>query len=396
MWVFGGEFSSPNNSQFYHYKDLWVLHLKTHTWEHIKAPGGPSPRSGHRMIIYKKNLFVFGGFHESHSNFIYFNDCYMFSLQDYKWTKLNVTGSGPTPRSACQLSISPAGILLVGGYSKTRVKKDIEKGTAHTDMYSLTEESGKWKWTKLKDSGNKPWPRSNFAVAQMNPTRLVLFGGVTDEDEEESIESIFFNSMFCLDLSSHRWFPMELRKPKAANEEEGGDGDKAVFVLPCPRMNAYCAVKKNSLFLYGGVFEDDDEKEITLNDLWSIDLKKMDGWNQLHESDDTGADWKDEESDNEDEDDEDEDGQDGDEKMTAECSSNQSGEMEWTDDIDNANHPALSTGDSLASYWFRTREHWLETVCDGDVEEDERADELNEKAQKLARAWFERQQQKEE
>ena len=101
-------------------------------------------------------------------------------------------------------------------------------------------------------------------------------------------------------------------------------------------------------------------------------------------------------TDNEDEDDEDEDGQDGDEKMTAECSSNQSGEMEWTDDIDNANHPALSTGDSLASYWFRTREHWLETVCDGDVEEDERADELNEKAQKLARAWFERQQQKEE
>jgi len=259
-------------------------------------------------------------------------------------------------------------------------------------MYSLTEESGKWKWTKLKDSGNKPWPRSNFAVAQMNPTRLVLFGGVTDEDEEESIESIFFNSMFCLDLSSHRWFPMELRKPKVNDEE--GDGDKAVFVLPCPRMNAYCAVKKNSLYLYGGVFEDDDEKEITLNDLWSIDLKKMDGWNQLHESDDTGADWKDEESDNEDDDDEDGDDE---EKMTAECSSNQSGEMEWTDDIDNnQDHPALSTGDSLASYWFRTREHWLETVCDEDVDEDERADELNEKAQKLARAWFERQQQKEE
>ena len=97
-------------------------------------------------------------------------------------------------------------------------------------------------------------------------------------------------------------------------------------------------------------------------------------------------------TDNEDEEDEDDD---GDEKMTAECSSN-SGEMEWTDDVDNADHPALSSGDSLASYWFRTREHWLETVCDGDVDEYERADELNEKAQKLARAWFEKQQQKEE
>lgn len=36
LWVFGGEFASPNGEQFYHYKDLWVLHLATHTWEKIK------------------------------------------------------------------------------------------------------------------------------------------------------------------------------------------------------------------------------------------------------------------------------------------------------------------------------------------------------------------------
>lgn len=36
LWVFGGEFSAPNGEQFYHYKDLWVLHLATNTWENIK------------------------------------------------------------------------------------------------------------------------------------------------------------------------------------------------------------------------------------------------------------------------------------------------------------------------------------------------------------------------
>lgn len=36
LWVFGGEFASPNGEQFYHYKDLWVLHLATNTWENIK------------------------------------------------------------------------------------------------------------------------------------------------------------------------------------------------------------------------------------------------------------------------------------------------------------------------------------------------------------------------
>ena len=37
MWVFGGEFSSPNNAQFYHYKDLWCLSLKEHKWKQIKS-----------------------------------------------------------------------------------------------------------------------------------------------------------------------------------------------------------------------------------------------------------------------------------------------------------------------------------------------------------------------
>lgn len=31
----------------------------------FRAPGGPSGRSGHRMVLSKKQLLVFGGFHES-------------------------------------------------------------------------------------------------------------------------------------------------------------------------------------------------------------------------------------------------------------------------------------------------------------------------------------------
>lgn len=32
-------------------------------------------------------------------------------------------------------------ILVSGGYSKERVKKDVEKGTVHTDMFLLSPES---------------------------------------------------------------------------------------------------------------------------------------------------------------------------------------------------------------------------------------------------------------
>ena len=35
IFVFGGEFTSPSESQFHHYKDLWCFHLATKRWEKI-------------------------------------------------------------------------------------------------------------------------------------------------------------------------------------------------------------------------------------------------------------------------------------------------------------------------------------------------------------------------
>jgi len=52
--------------------------------------------------------------------------------------------------------------------------------------------------------------------------------------------------------------------------------------MPCPRMNAAVALRGNTLFLLGGLYEPEEQAEITLNDLWSLDLAKMDGWLCLH------------------------------------------------------------------------------------------------------------------
>lgn len=35
LWIFGGEFTSPSESQFYHYKDLWVYRFAEKKWEKI-------------------------------------------------------------------------------------------------------------------------------------------------------------------------------------------------------------------------------------------------------------------------------------------------------------------------------------------------------------------------
>ncbi|KAK1330366.1 hypothetical protein QTO34_010555 [Cnephaeus nilssonii] len=215
LWIFGGEFASPDGEQFYHYKDLWVLHLATKTWEQVRSPGGPSGRSGHRMVAWKRQLILFGGFHESTRDYIYYNDVYAFDLDTFTWSKLSPSGTGPTPRSGCQMSVTPQGsIVIYGGYSKQRVKKDVDKGTQHSDMFLLKSEEGRegrWVWTRINPSGTKPTPRSGFSVAMAPNSQTLLFGGVCDEEEEESLEGDFLNDLYFYDATKNRWFAGQLK-----------------------------------------------------------------------------------------------------------------------------------------------------------------------------------------
>ncbi|KAL3860433.1 hypothetical protein ACJMK2_010557 [Sinanodonta woodiana] len=230
LWIFGGEFASPTQAQFYHYKDLWVYHIKTRKWEKIDAPGGPSARSGHRMVNCKKQLIVFGGFHDNIRNYKYFNDVYAFNLETYTWTKINPSGNGPAPRSGCVMASfqdNPK-ILIYGGYSKENVKRDVERGQTHTDMFVLMPEGkkndesmpDKWKWQLVKQSGVQPSARSGMPIAVAPGNKAICFGGVFDEeDDDEKLTGIFFNDMFCLEMDKGKWYSYLLRGKKMAEKK---------------------------------------------------------------------------------------------------------------------------------------------------------------------------------
>ena len=40
LWLFGGEFASASESQFHHYRDLWVFHFTSKRWEKIVPASG--------------------------------------------------------------------------------------------------------------------------------------------------------------------------------------------------------------------------------------------------------------------------------------------------------------------------------------------------------------------
>ncbi|XP_073911607.1 kelch domain-containing protein 4 isoform X4 [Castor canadensis] len=319
-----------------------------------RSTGGPSGRSGHRMVAWKRLLILFGGFHESTRDYIYYSDVYAFSLDTFTWSKLSPSGPGPTPRSGCLMSVTPQGsIAIYGGYSKQRVKKDVDRGTQHSDMFLLKSEEGgegKWMWTRINPSGIKPTLRSGFSVAVAPNHQVLLFGGVCDEEEEESLEGMFFNDLYFYDAIRNRWFAGQLKGPKSekkkrrrgkaeacenTSEQEQGvanspeplevvkevvDEDGTVVTIkqvlaapslaagpppededgtlepsrapvePCPRSNAMLAVKHGLLYVYGGMFEAGD-RQVTLSDLYCLDLHKMEEWKTLVEMDPKTQEW---------------------------------------------------------------------------------------------------------
>ncbi|XP_037933351.1 kelch domain-containing protein 4-like [Teleopsis dalmanni] len=360
LWLFGGEHASPSQLQFYHYKDLWVMSLKTRKWEKITAANGPSARSGHRMVAAKKRLIVFGGFHDNNQSYHYYNDVHMFCLQTYAWLKIEVTGAiVPQQRSGCCMAACPDGkILIWGGYSKSQVKK-VDRGVTHTDMFALVPDKNspndKFKWNTTKASGYKPLPRSSVGCTSAPNGKVYCFGGVMDVDEdEEDVRGQFGDELLALDLSSQAWRTVEVAKKSktsktnTANDVEmneskdvsktptvTSDGIFTVTVAgpslsqpvpnmpslfpnrpskfePSPRMNPGLCVCKGVLYVFGGIFEEDN-KQFTYNDFYALDLHKANEWKVLIANDMNVHDWIDSDGsssdtdDSEDEEDDDED-----------------------------------------------------------------------------------------
>ena len=94
------------------------------------------------MVLLKRQLIVFGGFHDNLRECKYFNDLHAFDLDKQAWKKLVVTGSGPSPRSGCVMFVLAENrIVVFGGYSKEKGKKESEKGVTHSDMFLLVPDS---------------------------------------------------------------------------------------------------------------------------------------------------------------------------------------------------------------------------------------------------------------
>ena len=111
------------------------------------------------MVLFRKQIIVFGGFHDNLRDSKYFNDLHSFDLETRTWRKLTTSGPEPTARSACQMFPAPdgRGLVVFGGFCKEKVKK-VEKGVTLVDMFLLCPDKhdttgAKWRWQLVKQVG---------------------------------------------------------------------------------------------------------------------------------------------------------------------------------------------------------------------------------------------------
>ncbi|KAH7345317.1 hypothetical protein B0J17DRAFT_712916 [Rhizoctonia solani] len=297
LFLFGGEFSSLNQTTFHHYRDFWVFSIETKSWERIETKTSPSARSGHRMAMWKHYILLFGGFNDPGIKTKYFDDLWVFDTQVYTWKQIEFGPTARRPSARSGFSFLPAteGAILHGGYVKEYVKGKRVEGKALEDT---------WLLQMNPDDPLKP----KWEASRMYPSLRVMFGGVYDEDtSEETLESVFYQDMYGYQMTGNgRWISLTLRKqkqkgkkPQAAQQKQQKDGSdtdmdepepphpapKAVATpgaptepeqtIPLPRYNALLAVLRNTLYIYGGIFER-GSREYTLDDFYSLALDKLD------------------------------------------------------------------------------------------------------------------------
>jgi hypothetical protein len=337
--LFGG--FQDTSQQTKYLQDLWIYDCNKFTWFNPTlsvASQKPDPRSSFSLLPHETGAVLYGG---------------------YSRVKASA-GTGKQGK---------------GGPQKMALRPMVHQDTWFLRITPPESESAASstgpavRWERRKKPANMPNPPRAGVTMAYHKGRGIMFGGVHDvELSEEGIDSEFFDTLLAWTTDRNRFFPMSLRRPRApgkkqqanqamksrdrskateeellknlkALEEKGGirnddDDDgfmqsstpiteepaepskQAVvrFEMPHRRFNAQLAVQDDTLFIYGGTFEK-GEREFTFDDMYSIDLVKLDGvkeifyrepenWNLLEEAEDSDEDMDDDEDDDEDMDEE--------------------------------------------------------------------------------------------
>nr|POF15268.1 kelch repeat-containing protein 3 [Quercus suber] len=400
--LFGG--FQDTSQQTKYLQDVWLYDTQKLNWFTPVLPpasGKPDARSSFSLLPHESGAVLYGG---------------------YSRVKVNATSKATK-----------------GGRTSSRVTM---KPVVHQDTWFLriipppADTSSNTlptvRWERRKRPVNTPQPARAGVTMAHHKGRGIAFGGVHDvEESEEGIDSEFFDQLHAYTIDRNRFFSLALRRRTAAkrtgpaernrrgrgkaDEEEllrnlalienkgsiedsempdavsapalADDDDDPIehvekpiiWEYPHPRFNAQLAVQGDILYIFGGTFEKGD-REYTFDEMWAIDLGKLDGVKEIFKreiqdwqaSDDEESEEEDDEEDDEgsasEEDDEEEDASgtpatsvatDATPVVEPDMTEAESEEVEPQDKL-----PHPRPFESLRDFFARTSNEWQEVVLE--------------------------------
>ncbi|KAK8390845.1 hypothetical protein O3P69_010516 [Scylla paramamosain] len=316
LLVFGG--FHDNGIHFRYHNDLYLFSLDDRKWTKLAVVGnGPCPRSGCLLTPVPNGGVLLGGGYSKETakkdeeKGVTHTDMFLLTPEKHdksgnrwKWQSVRQSGVRPSPRCGASLAAGTGErAYIFGGVYDQEDEDDDEgglKGTFYNDLFLLDLKKVAWHTGCLllftpPAPPEKNWRRriraSNFIEAVL--ARVTVSGKKgesekknrrkkkdhgeeeSDEEMEEKMESLkVAEEAKKKVVSDDGVFTVTVGPSSSAggqassNQTNTGVSYPEVFVPP-PRMNAGVAVKRGTLYLYGGMFED-NHKQLTLNDFYAL------------------------------------------------------------------------------------------------------------------------------
>lgn len=185
----------------------------------------PMKRSGHTIIEYKRNIYVFGGWDGNVTN----NDFFKYNTEKKTWKKVKKKrGKKPSARRSHCAVRHENKMYVFGGFDGV--------GFSESEMHCF--DFTKEKWSVVKTRGTRPSARSRARMVVYH-NKLAVIGGWNKKKH--------FNDWFEFNLESGKW----IKRKEVKFPCNGGFGQHSIVV------------KGNRIYFYGGY--DATEKKATNN-----------------------------------------------------------------------------------------------------------------------------------
>lgn len=366
------------------HRDMWTLNLAPlldmqvdkkeeypEEWVRVPRRGhAPSDRAGAVMVLFRKTAVQFGGVFDGASlntqpvgfdntkakptatKAIFFNDMFSFDLEGNRWHELPMLIVKDENGRRRKLKED-------GTFDQINEEEEEEEeglphrqwdgngalyGSCSTGVADTVKGSG-WEgpaWMQDDSTEEVSWPLhtqlSRWAADCLNAEHLLLEQALEAKRlEEEQVTSG--------KGSSHTTDTGKLDKNR----------------MPLGRLNPSVFLRGHTLIIYGGSFEH-KKREWALDDCWSIDLLKRDGWSCLIEG--SPIDLAKEGSDDEEDDEDDSEGDSDEEENSDSDDDGEEGAVKLSEieqlrqDIDRKDPLTPLSEETLRSYFTRTAGQW--------------------------------------